>query len=177
VECDAATWEGAKLEELSDGDSENLCARIFRKELEGAPLLSNKSKWGVFRIVHNDRWVADRVVLLGDAMHTVHFSIGSGTRSALEDATVLFHSLVEAPTLNEGLLAYERERRAQLAPLLGVARRSADWYEKMHEKMGMAPVAFAYDYLMRGGELTVERLMERAPRFMQYYLAYAHRPM
>lgn len=171
VECDKATWESAGLERLSEDESQRLFARIFEEELEGAPLLSNKSNWGVFRMVHNNRWVADRTVLLGDAMRTVHFSIGSGTRSALEDAAVLFQSLVAAPTLKAGLLAYEGERRAQLAPLLNVARKSAEWYEEMREKMAQPPAAFAYDYLMRGGELTRERLAARAPRFIQAYQA------
>ena len=171
VECDAATWESARLGMLSDEESQTLCARIFEEELEGSPLLSNKSSWGVFRVVHNHGWVADRVALLGDAMRTVHFSIGSGTRSALEDSAVLFRSIVKASTLRGGLLAYETDRREQLAPLLGVARRSAKWYESMGEKMVQDPVQFAHDYLMRGGELTEQRLLERSPQFMKTYQA------
>lgn len=173
VECDAATWESGNLGALAETESQRLCAHIFREELHGAPLLSNKSQWDVFRVVHNARWVSGRVALLGDAMRTVHFSIGSGTRSALEDAFVLYRSLTAGAALQDGLAAYERDRRVQLTELLQVARRSARWYEQMRQKMKLAPLPLAYDYLMRGGELTVERLAQRAPRFMAAYQAQA----
>lgn len=169
VECDGQTWKERGLSNLSETESQHLCARIFEEELEGDSLLSNKSQWRVFRVVHNHSWVSGRVVLLGDAMRTVHFSIGSGTRSALEDAFMLFRSLTAGVEMAEGLAAYERERHAQLETLLGVAHRSASWYELMRHKMLLEPTAFAYDYLMRGGQLTADRLKERAPKFMRAY--------
>jgi 2-polyprenyl-6-methoxyphenol hydroxylase-like FAD-dependent oxidoreductase len=154
---------------MSADETRAWCETEFQAELDGAPLLSNQSHWAVFRIVTNRRWTARRMVLVGDAMRTVHFSIGSGTRSALEDAAALFQALVCTAALDEGLDLYERTRQDEMAVLLNVARRSAAWYEHMREKMALSPMSFAFDYLMRGGEITELRLRERAPRFMQAY--------
>jgi anthraniloyl-CoA monooxygenase len=169
VECDAETWATAGLAGASDDESRRYCEDVFRETLAGAPLLSNRSTWLAFRAVTNQRWSHDNTVLIGDALRTVHFSIGSGTRMALEDAIALARALATTDDVGAALAEFERARRPGVDRLLGVAGRSVRWYERMRQALGLAPVAFAYDYVMRGGALSHERLRERSPRFAAAY--------
>ena len=95
VECDAATWERAGFATMSEDDSRRYCERVFANDLGGHPLLTNKSAWINFRAVTNRNWTYRNVVLLGDALRTVHFSVGSGTRMALQDSIALARALAE----------------------------------------------------------------------------------
>jgi 2-polyprenyl-6-methoxyphenol hydroxylase-like FAD-dependent oxidoreductase len=173
VECDAQTWASAGLARTSEDESRRYCEEIFRDDLGGHALLTNKSSWLNFKVVANQRWSHDNVVLIGDALRTVHFSIGSGTRMALEDAIVLTQAFASHRDVTAALAAFERVRRPAVERFLKVAAGSFVWYEHMRDKLHLAPVAFAYDYVMRGGTVTHERLRERSPRLAAAWEAYA----
>src|SRR5229473_1258654 len=147
VECDEFTWNRAGLGRMDDAQSRAYCERVFAPDLDGHPLVSNKSLWRQFPLLTNRRWSSGKVVLIGDALRTVHFSIGSGTRRALA--------------------AFERERRPVVEKLLAAANASSYWYERFPEKMREAPWRLAYDYMTRSGRMTDGRLRELAPRFMR----------
>jgi anthraniloyl-CoA monooxygenase len=172
VECDAATWERAGLASMSEDESRRYCEAVFAPDLGGHPLLTNRSLWITFKVVTNRRWSQGNVVLIGDALRTVHFSIGSGTRTALEDAIALFRAFeTHGADVLAALQAFEEARRPGVEKFLKVAERSYAWYERFREKMQLDPLPFAYDYVMRGGRISHERLKERSPRFVAAYEA------
>jgi len=173
VECDAETWASARLAEKSEDESRRYCEEVFRDDLGGHPLLANKSQWLNFKVVTNRRWRHDNVVLLGDALRTVHFSIGSGTRMALEDAIALAQSLGAHRQVKAALEEFERARRPAVERSLQVAAHSFLWYEHMREKLRLDPLPFAYDYVMRSGTITHERLRDRSPKFAAAQEAHA----
>ncbi|HWN16002.1 MAG TPA: FAD-dependent monooxygenase [Candidatus Dormibacteraeota bacterium] len=172
VECDAATWEQTGLASLSEDESRRYCEAVFAADLRGHPLLTNRSLWITFKVVTNRRWSHDNVVLIGDALRTVHFSIGSGTRNALEDAIALFRAFeTHGADVPAALQAFEEARRPGVDKFLNVAERSYAWYERFREKMQLDPLPFAYDYVMRGGRISHERLKKRSPGFVAAYEA------
>jgi 2-polyprenyl-6-methoxyphenol hydroxylase-like FAD-dependent oxidoreductase len=173
VECDAEAWAAAGLAGRSEDDSRRYCEEVFRDDLGGHRLLTNKSSWLNFKVVTNQRWSHDNVVLIGDALRTVHFSIGSGTRMALEDAIVLAQAFAAHRDVAPALAAFEHVRRPAVERFLKVAARSFVWYERMREKLSLDPVPFAYDYVMRGGTVTHERLRQRSPQLAAAWEAYA----
>jgi 2-polyprenyl-6-methoxyphenol hydroxylase-like FAD-dependent oxidoreductase len=130
VECDAQTWERAGIAEMSEQESIAYCERVFAEDLNGHRLLPNKPAWLQFKVVTNQRWSYGKMILLGDALRTVHFSIGSGTRTALEDAIALAHAFASATEIPAALAAFEHARRPGVEQLLAVAGRSAAWYEQ-----------------------------------------------
>lgn len=111
-------------------------------------------------------------MLLGDALRSVHFSIGSGTRMALEDAIALYQAFQTADTIPDALAAFEAERRPTADQILSIAAQSYLWYEQFRQKMNMDPLPFVYDYMLRSGQLSHERLRGRAPKFIAAYEAY-----
>jgi anthraniloyl-CoA monooxygenase len=172
VECDAATWERTGLASLSEDESRRYCEAVFAPDLRGHPLLTNRSLWITFKVVTNRRWSHDNVVLIGDALRTIHFSIGSGTRNALEDAIALFRAFeTHGADVPAALQTFEEARRPAVDKFLNVAERSYAWYERFHEKMQLDPLPFAYDYVMRGGRISQERLKKRSPAFVAAYEA------
>jgi anthraniloyl-CoA monooxygenase len=173
VECDAETWAAAGLAEQSEDDSRRYCEEVFRDDLGGHRLLTNRSSWLNFKVVTSQRWSHDNVVLIGDALRTVHFSIGSGTRMALEDAIVLAQAFATHRDVTPALAAFELARRPAVERFLKVAAHSFVWYERMREKLSLDPVPFAYDYVMRGGTVTHERLRQRSPKLAAAWEAYA----
>ena len=171
VECTDATWRKAGLDRISDAESRARCERVFAPDLGGHKLVSNKSVWRQFPLVRNERWIARRptgyAVLLGDALRTVHFSIGSGTRLAFEDAIALERAFAECGgDLERGLELFEHERRPIVEKILAAANASSYWYEKFPEKMEFEPWRLAYDYMTRSGRMTEDRLRGIAPEFM-----------
>ena len=167
VECDAQTWSRAGLDRMSDEESRAYCERVFAPELGGHSLVSNKSIWRQFPLITNRHWSVGNAVLIGDALRTVHFSIGSGTRLAFEDAIALDRAFGEVvDNVPQALAAFERERRPVVEKLLAAANASSFWYERMAEKMALQPWALAYDYMTRSGRMTDERLRELSPKFM-----------
>jgi 2-polyprenyl-6-methoxyphenol hydroxylase-like FAD-dependent oxidoreductase len=174
VECDEATWKRAGLDRKSDAESRTYCEGVFAPDLGGHGLVSNKSVWRQFPLVRNERWVAQPsssgyAVLLGDALRTVHFSIGSGTRLAFEDAIALDRAFAECgEDLPRVLESFERARRPVVEKILAAANASSYWYEKFPEKMELEPWRLAYDYMTRSGRMTEERLRDLAPKFMAH---------
>ncbi|MGB7951157.1 MAG: FAD-dependent monooxygenase [Candidatus Binatia bacterium] len=167
VECDLATWRRAGLDRMSDEASRAYCERVFAPDLDGHSLVSNKSIWRQFPLVSSHRWHVGKTVLIGDALRTVHFSIGSGTRLAFEDAIALDRAFAEmGDDVPGALAAFERERRPVVDKLLAAANASSYWYERFAEKMALEPWQLAYDYMTRSGRMTDERLRELAPQFM-----------
>jgi anthraniloyl-CoA monooxygenase len=123
-------------------------------------------------VVANRRWSYQQAILLGDALRTVHFSIGSGTRMALEDAITLSRAFAATDDVRAALQTFEDLRRPGMEKLLHIARQSYTWYETFHEKMDLDPVALAYSYMTRSGRLDAHTLRQKAPRFMTAYDAY-----
>lgn len=176
VECDPATWERAGFARMSDVDSRAYCERVFARDLGGQPLLSNRSLWSNFNVVRTRRWWHGSVVLIGDALATAHFSIGSGTRKAFEDAIVLARALVAHPEdVRAAFRRFRAERQPALDHLLEIAERSAAWYERMREHMRLEPIPFVYSFLTRAGHIDLEKMREREPEFAAAYEAYRRR--
>jgi 2-polyprenyl-6-methoxyphenol hydroxylase-like FAD-dependent oxidoreductase len=148
------------------------CQRVFAETLGGAALISNKSIWRQFPKVWNQRWSVGNRVLLGDALHTAHFSIGSGTRLAMEDAIALARSLEHHPDdIPVALAAYEEARKPAVQKLIAAANASAEWYEHFAGHMGLAPLEFAMSYITRSGRVDLERLRKTSPAFVTAYEA------
>jgi 2-polyprenyl-6-methoxyphenol hydroxylase-like FAD-dependent oxidoreductase len=170
VECDPATWVRAGLDKAGDEASRRICEGVFAAALQGHPLSSNGSVWRSFRWVWNERWWYRNVVLIGDALHTAHYSIGSGTRLAMEDALALAKALETAPgDLPAALSRYQAERKPIVEKLVAASRRSAAWYERFPEHMRLAPVDLAMSYIQRSGRIDAGRLHTMAPNFMMLY--------
>ncbi|MEM8822604.1 MAG: FAD-dependent monooxygenase [Pseudomonadota bacterium] len=172
VECDGATFRRAGFDKLGEAQSAEGCSALFRDVLQGTKLITNKSMWRQFPKLWCENWVAGRYALLGDAVHTAHFSIGSGTRLAMEDAIALVQALVEQGALPEALRTYQEARPPIARKIVDAANTSATWYESFGEKMRLAPMDFAHDYLMRSGRMTEARLRQIAPRFAAEYAAH-----
>ncbi len=172
VECDADTWRRAGFDSMDDAASRACCEKVFAPDLGGHPLVSNKSLWRQFPLLSNRSWFAQTnegtpAVLVGDALRTMHFSIGSGTRAAFEDAIALDRAFGEAgDDVAAALSAFERERRPIVDKLHAAANASSYWYERFPEKMQLAPWQLAYDYMTRSGRMSDERLAKMAPKFM-----------
>jgi 2-polyprenyl-6-methoxyphenol hydroxylase-like FAD-dependent oxidoreductase len=167
IECDEATWRRVGLDRMSDRESRAYCEAVFAADLAGQPLVSNKSIWRQFPLLDNRRWHTGATVLIGDALRTVHFSIGSGTRLAFEDAIALDRAIGEAGENVPGALAaFERERRPVVEKIVAAAYASSHWYERLREKMTLLPWQLAYDYMTRSGRMSDERLREISPEFM-----------
>lgn len=170
VECDPATWVRAGLDRATENESRRICEQVFAAALQGHPLVSNRSIWRNFPWVWNDRWSVRNVVLIGDALRTAHYSIGSGTRLAMEDALALTNALETEPNnLPAALARYEAARRPVVEKLLAASRMSAAWYERFPEHMQLSPAGLAMSYIRRSGRVDEDRLRTMAPKFMAYY--------
>ena len=165
VEMREEVWRAAGFDAMDPSESVERCAKIFAEALGGRPLRSNKSSWTTFRTVVNERWSHGSLVLLGDAAHTAHFSIGSGTKLAVEDALALAACLREQPTLGSALRAYEEERRPVVAATQRAARASLEWFENLALHLGRPPRQFAFDLLTRSRRVTHDNLRLRDPHF------------
>jgi benzoate-CoA ligase family protein len=165
VECDAATWYRAGLDRMSDEESRAYCERVFAPDLGGHGLLSNHSIWRNFPLLYCRNWAVDNVVLIGDALRTGHFSIGSGTRLAFEDAIALERALAASENVAAALKQFERVRRPLVDKLVAAANQSSFWYERFADKLGLEPWELACDYMTRSGRMSDERLRETAPAF------------
>ena len=170
VETDEASFARAGFERMEEGDARALCEKIFGDALGGARLISNNSVWRRFPLVRNARWHHGKHVLIGDAAHTAHFSIGSGTRLAMEDAIALDRALADNDDdIAKALPAYEAARRPVVEKIVTGAMASAAWYENFAEHMALPPLELAMSYVMRSGRIDVERLRKHSPQFVQRY--------
>ncbi|HMI97178.1 MAG TPA: FAD-dependent monooxygenase [Micropepsaceae bacterium] len=174
VETDESTFLRCGLDAMDSDAARAFCERIFADALAGASLISNKSIWRQFPKVWNERWSVGHRVLLGDALHTAHFSIGSGTRLAMEDAIALARALEShAADVPAALAAYEAARKPAVQKLIAAANASAEWYEHFADHMGLAPLDFAMSYITRSGRVDLERLRRTSPEFVTAYEAHA----
>jgi len=169
VEVGAETFARAGFAQKDETETGALCQHVFSAALGGHPLISNNSIWRQFPVVHNARWSHGKFVLVGDALHTAHFSIGSGTRLAMEDAIALDKALAAHRAVPDALAAYEAARRPVLEKLVAGANGSADWYEHFGDHMQLAPLDFAMSYITRSGRVDLERLRKLSPRFVARY--------
>jgi 2-polyprenyl-6-methoxyphenol hydroxylase-like FAD-dependent oxidoreductase len=171
VECDPATWQAYGFADKTIEQSQAICERVFAATLDGHPLVSNKSVWRNFPWIWNERWSLGNVVLIGDALHSAHFSIGSGTRLAIEDAIALVKALEAESDIPAALACYQAERQPIVKKLVTAARTSADWYEKFPDHMKLGLMDFAHSYITRSGRIDDARLRAMSPAFMARYEA------
>jgi len=170
VEIDQATFSRAGFAQMGETEARSVCESVFAPVLDGHHLVSNNSIWRQFPIVHNKRWSTNRNVLIGDALHTAHFSIGSGTRLAVEDAIALDKALAMHPdNIDAALSTYEAARRPILEKLVAGANGSANWYEHFAQHMQLRPVEFAMSYITRSGRVDIDRLRKHSPRFVAHF--------
>src|SRR6201986_3538520 len=171
VECDHATWQAYDFVNKSVEESQAICEQVFAETLSGHRLISNKSVWRNFPWVWNEYWSHRNMVLIGDALHSAHFSIGSGTRLAIEDAIALVKALETEKDISAALARYQNQRKPIVRKIVTAARASADWYEKFPEHMNLGLMDFAYSYITRSGRIDDGRLRALSPRFMACYEA------
>jgi 2-polyprenyl-6-methoxyphenol hydroxylase-like FAD-dependent oxidoreductase len=161
VECDAATWQRAGFASMDEA-----ATIAYLEGLFGHRLVSNKSVWRNFPNLRNRRWWVGNTVLIGDALRTAHFSIGSGTRLAMEDAIALNKAFSREMSVEKALEAFESGRRPIVEKLVAAADASGAWYERFAEHMKLAPREFAWSYIQRSGRVDPERLRRISPKFV-----------
>ena len=166
-ETDAETFQRAGLEGLSEQQSADRMAEIFGWFLDGHPLLINRSMWRNFPMIRSQRWVKDNMVLLGDAKATAHFSIGSGTKLAMEDAIALADAMAQSPTVDAALQTYEHGRREEVEKIQHAADVSLVWFEHVDRFWDFDPVQFAFGVMTRSKAITYDNLTLRAPEFVR----------
>jgi anthraniloyl-CoA monooxygenase len=169
VECDEETWDAARFSEMSDAQTRAYLGEVFRDDLGGHPLLSNNSRWINFVNVRNERWSHGNTVLLGDALHTAHFSIGSGTKLALEDAIALYNCFQSTEDVSNALSEFERVRKPVIEEYQAAAHESLVWFERARDYMHLAPLPFAYSLMTRSKRIDYENLKRRDPAFIAAY--------
>jgi anthraniloyl-CoA monooxygenase len=166
VECSPETWEGLGFDRLGPDESVALMENIFEPYLDGHSLINDqrhldKIPWLNFQRISNENWFRDNVVLMGDAAHTAHFSVGSGTKLALEDAIELADKLHEHEHLQVALEDYQEERRTAVLQLQSTARNSTEWFENIHRYIDQDAMQFAYSLLTRSQRVSHENLRRR----------------
>jgi anthraniloyl-CoA monooxygenase len=176
VECDEATWRNAGFDNKSEAETCKYLQRVFENDLNGHRLLTNNFvRWINFPLIRNRRWSHENIVLLGDALHTAHFSIGSGTKLALEDSIALAKSFAEPLDVAAVLQEFERTRKPVVEALQDAAFSSLLMLENIAEDWRLEPLPFAYKLMTRSGRVTHEKLKRRAPEFVAAYDAWLQR--
>ncbi len=172
VECSEETWNRAGFEHRAEADTCRYLEEVFRDDLTGEPLLANNFvRWLNFLLVKNGRWRHDRVVLLGDALRTAHFSIGSGTKLALGDAISLAAAFEAHAAVDSALEAFETERRPVAEAYQDAAHESLLWFENMEAYRELPPLTFAYTLMTRSKKIDRDKLRQRDPAFVAAYEA------
>jgi anthraniloyl-CoA monooxygenase len=169
VECDPQTWDNADFEEMNADKTLAYLGEVFAKDLNGHKLLSNNSKWINFLLVKNRNWFYENVILIGDALHTAHFSIGSGTKLAMEDAMALAESFQQTATISDALTHFTQTRRPTIEDYQSAAFESMRWFENAASYMHLSPTELAYVLMTRSGRVTYDDLKRRAPEFINQY--------
>lgn len=173
VECDETTWQQAGFATRTEAETCEYLQQVFAADLDGHPLLTNNFvRWINFPLIRNQHWWHANTVLLGDALHTAHFSIGSGTKLALEDAIALSRALTGQPEVAAALREFERLRKPVVESLQEAAYASLLLLENIHEDWPLAPLPFAYKIMTRSGRLTHDKLIRRDPVFIAAYDAW-----
>ncbi|MET0822368.1 MAG: FAD-dependent monooxygenase [Aeromicrobium sp.] len=179
IETDEQTWRRAGFDattEATPADSSDQTAltylqEAFEDELQGHRLIGNRTRWTRFRTVTCDRWHVGSTVLIGDAAHTAHYSIGSGTKLAMEDAIVLAQVVDEADSVAEALQSYERMRRPAVEHLQQTAARSMRWWSSFPSRLDQPVAQLLISYMSRAGKVSVDRFAESAPEVVRAGLA------
>ncbi|MDX1632312.1 MAG: FAD-dependent monooxygenase, partial [Thermoanaerobaculia bacterium] len=167
VECREETWRRAGLHEADQEETVTFCQELFADPLDGHPLLSNRSIWRTFPTVQCETWIHENVVLIGDAAHTAHFSVGSGTKLAMEDSIALADALAELPDdLSAALQSYEDERWVDVVKLQKAAQTSLEWFENAERYVDQPPIQLAFNLITRSKRITYENLRERDPELV-----------
>jgi anthraniloyl-CoA monooxygenase len=167
MEVQPETFEKAGLDKLGEEESARFLERIFAEELQGHRLQVNRSMWRSFPRVSNERWVKDNIVIIGDAKATAHFSIGSGTKLAMEDAIALFDALrAERLDIKAALAWFETARREEVEKTQHAADVSLVWFEHVDRFWDMDPSRFAFGLMTRAKAITYDNLALRAPEFV-----------
>ena len=172
IEMNSEVWSKAGFTDGSFGpgesDTESIerVRELFAEELDGHGVMANNSKWINFTTIRNKRWRHQNVVLLGDAAHTAHFSIGSGTKLAMEDALALAACLHEQTHLDAALTAYEEERKPVVASTQRAAQASLEWFESLGQYTDQEPLQFAFNIMTRSRRVTYDNLKVRDPEFV-----------
>ncbi len=169
VECDPDTWKHANFAEMDGEQTATYLAEVFRGELDGEPLISNRSLWNKFVLVRNTHWYYENVVLLGDALHSVHFSIGSGTKLAVEDSIALAGALAQESTIEAALQMFEKRRKPRADAFQDAALDSLYWLENVQEDIELDPLPFAYKLMRRSNRVSHRRLRDQDPEFVERY--------
>jgi len=167
VECDPQTWEKAGFAGMTDEQTREFLGAVFARDLEGRRLLSNNSKWINFVLVKNAHWSFENVVLLGDALHTAHFSIGSGTKLAMEDAIELQDCLFRTANVSQAHSEFESTRKPVIEDYQAAAYESMVWFENANQRMNLSPTELAYSLMTRSGRVNYEDLKKRDPDFIR----------
>ena len=165
-ETDPDTWQRAGLDQMGEAESAAFFQRMFAGFLQGHPILTNRSIWRSFPMIRNKRWVKDNIVLMGDAKATAHFSIGSGTKLAMEDSIALYEALIRNSDLQTALAAYETGRREEVEKTQHAADVSLVWFEHVDRFWDFDPVQFAFGVMTRSKAITYDNLRLRAPEFV-----------
>lgn len=172
VECSEETWKGLGFDQMDQDETCRACEALFTDQLGGHALMSNArhlrgSAWLNFRRVLCETWTHKNIILLGDAAHTAHFSIGSGTKLAFEDAIMLAEVLTSTTKpVEEGLKEYQEVRTVEVLKLQSAARNSTEWFETLERYLDFEPIQFAYSLLTRSQRISHENLRERDPKWM-----------
>ena len=166
VEATDETFRRAGLSETDEAATVAYCEALFREELEGCRLIPNRSIWRRFPTVVNERWHDGSMVLIGDAAHTAHFSVGSGTKLAMEDSIALAAALAPGGPIPEALNRYETERRGPVESLQRAAQASLEWFEDTERYMGTPPIQFGFNLVTRSLRITHEDLRKRDPGYI-----------
>jgi len=180
VECDEESWIKAGLDKATEAESLAYCEKLFAPELGGRPLISNRSSWVQFSTLKNEHWAHENMVLLGDAAHTAHFSIGSGTKLAMEDAITLLDALKKnRSSIPDALRAYEKERKPMVGRIQTAAQQSLEWFENAKRyHAAFAPEQFVFSLMTRSRRITHANLKARDPALVreadQWFEAKAH---
>lgn len=167
VECNDEVWKRAGLDEVDEEESIAFCEELFAEQLKGHRLLSNRSIWTSFVHVSNQSWRSGNVVLLGDAAHTAHFTIGSGTKLAMEDAVTLANAFVRQPAMERALAEYELERQPMVERFQQAAGESAAYFERAQQYHRLAPMQFAFNLLTRSGRIGYANMTLRDAGFVR----------
>jgi hypothetical protein len=151
---------------MDDAGTVAYCEALFRDELQGARLIANRSIWRRFPTIVNERWHDGNMVLLGDAAHTAHYSVGSGTKLAMEDAIALTAAISAGGSIDEALTRYGKERRGPVESLQRSAQASLEWFENTERYMDTAPIQFGFNLVTRSLRITHEDLRQRDPGYI-----------
>ncbi len=165
-ECDEATWKRAGLDRASEAETVAYLENLFADLLDGHRLLTNRSIWRNFPMIKNRRWYRGNVVLIGDALHTAHYSIGSGTKLAMEDAIALRDAFAATDTVDRALAHFERVRREEVEKTQHAADVSLVWFEKPERFWKLEPMQLAFSLLSRSKQITYDNLQRRDPAFI-----------